>query len=229
MPLTSVLAAAFIALGSVQAATSTCKTLETGALWTNTFQDTSGNEIRRPYAFNSKNEVAYYKTGTRPPIVVEFQTCNPNYAQVSVQPDNLGRYFGRFRISNTNQCLAVSNPSGAPPYYVTSKPCPAPADIATKAFTAFNFVGYQNDEINYQWYGATIPSKKKYQGPEPGATNCQGSYSVNATGPAGQHNYPGLGEPSTLRGEDYRVHLYCPKGKGGKYVSAFNNFILINQ
>ncbi|KAG8682387.1 hypothetical protein FRC09_016806 [Ceratobasidium sp. 395] len=125
--------------------------------------------------------------------------------------------------------LVEKNPSGAPPYYVTSKPCPAPADIATKAFTAFNFVGYQNDEINYQWYGATIPSKKKYQGPEPGATNCQGSYSVNATGPAGQHNYPGLGEPSTLRGEDYRVHLYCPKGKGGKYVSAFNNFILVNQ
>ncbi|KAG9122040.1 hypothetical protein FRC07_001736 [Ceratobasidium sp. 392] len=223
MAMATVLLAALVASSSAQAATPKCTTLETGNLWTNTFRDASENEIRRRYAFNSRNEVAYFKTGTKPPIAVEFQ--------VPAQPDNFGRYYGRFYITKTKQCLAVSNPKGAPPYYVASKPCPAPNDIATDASIPFNFIGYQNDEINYQWYGATIPSKQKYQGPEPGATNCQGSYAVNATDVIKGHKQPGRGEPSTSSSKDEmnRIHLYCPKDKSGNYVSAFNTFILLNS
>ncbi|KAF8598293.1 hypothetical protein BDV93DRAFT_561450 [Ceratobasidium sp. AG-I] len=228
MIFTASLFTALLAFTAVQAATPKCTTLESGALSTNNFHDAASNVIRRLYAFNSRNEVAYYKTGTRPKIMVQFQTCTPNYAQVPIQPDGFSRYFGRFYLPSSGQCLAVSNPSGALPYYLVSKPCPALKDMASQNSIPFNFVGYQNDEINYQWYGATIPSKKKYQGPKPGATNCQGSYNVNATDAVNGHKYPGFGEPSTSGSstELNRVRFYCPRAKGGAYVSAFQNFIL---
>ena len=103
--------------------------------------------------------------------------------------------------------------------------------MASQSSIPFNFVAYSNDELNYQWYGATIPSKMKYQGPEPGATNCEGSYNVNATDPVYGHKYVGFAEPSTSTSssELNRVHLYCPRAKAHAYVSAFQNFILVNS
>lgn len=124
--------------------------------------------------------------------------------------------------------LSTQNPSGAVPYYVISKPCPALKDMASIASIPFNFVGYQFDEINYQWYGATIPSRNKYQGLEPDATNCQGSYQVNATDAIYGHTYTGYAEPSTSgsSSELNRVHLYCPKVEDNELVSSFQNFIV---
>lgn len=72
----------------------------------------------------------------------------------------------------------------------------------------FNFFAPKSDDWNnYFWTGATIPSKKVYQGPEPYASNCRGRFSVNATNLQHGHNYGDSGEPSTF--VNNTIQLYC--------------------
>ncbi|KAG8781581.1 hypothetical protein FRC12_021736 [Ceratobasidium sp. 428] len=207
-----------------------CTTIRSGPLYTNQFTDATKNSVLKPYFFNSRNEVAYDPSGKSHPLInAQFQNCTPNYAQEK-NLDEGQVLYGRFYIPSKNACLAVTNPSGSPPYYVGYQPCPSPADMSTKKSIPFNFVwDGTGGEIDMRWSGATILSKKFYQGPDPPASYCGGQYFVNATNLESGYNYPYLGQPNTEKQEDYRIHLYCmyrsvdqTKGTG------YNSFTLPN-
>ncbi|KAG9085887.1 hypothetical protein FS749_004040 [Ceratobasidium sp. UAMH 11750] len=91
-----------------------CTTIRSGPLSTNEFADASKNIVIKPYYFNGHGEVAYSSYPSAQ-INAEFQTCTPNYAQEpNVSQDDV--LYGRFLLLGTNNCLAVTNPSGNPPY-----------------------------------------------------------------------------------------------------------------
>ncbi|KAG9098039.1 hypothetical protein FS749_004873 [Ceratobasidium sp. UAMH 11750] len=234
MVISALLCVVFLGLSSANAAPSPdaskakCTTIRSGPLSTNEFADASKNTVIKPYFFNGHGEVAYSSNSQNPQINAEFQTCTPNYAQEpNVSQDDV--LYGRFLLSGTNNCLAVTNPSGNPPYYVGSKPCPTAQEMTTKKSIPFNFVwDGTGGEIDMRWSGGTIPSKKIYQGPNPPAQYCSGQYFVNATNLEAGYNFPYLGEPNTRAGgsEYHRVHLYCmyrgPNGEG----TGYNSFTL---
>ncbi|KAG9118450.1 hypothetical protein FRC07_007033 [Ceratobasidium sp. 392] len=222
-----------LGFGSIHAAAAPaaqCTTIRSGPLYTNQFADKSGNVVYgKPYYFNPENEIAYDPSGkSHPKIQAQFQNCTPNYAQEK-NLDEGQLIYGRFYIPSKNACLAVTNPSGNPPYYVGYKTCPSPADMATTKSIPFNFVwDGTGGEIDMRWSGATVPSKKSYQGPNPPAEYCVGQYFVNATNLQYGYNHPYLGQPNTASGDDYRIHLYCmykdDKGNG----TGYNSFTLPN-
>ncbi|KAG9085980.1 hypothetical protein FRC07_013236 [Ceratobasidium sp. 392] len=223
----SLLTAVLLAVNAVQAATTTCKKYEAGTLITGPFYDINGNDVGyKPYAFNERMEVAYYKSSINPHknITVEFQLCQPNYAQWTKPADYV---YGRFYVPSINKCLAVTNPSGAPPYYVAAKPCIPEKDMSTKASIPFNFFAPVSEQWNnYFWTGGSIPSKNVWQGPEPLASECKGRFAVNATDVKdGWNNQGGWGEPnpSASSTELNRVHVYCST-KNGYGITADNVF-----
>ncbi|QRV82147.1 hypothetical protein RhiJN_10162 [Ceratobasidium sp. AG-Ba] len=182
-----------------------------------------------PYYFNSKGEIAYDKKNPsgHPPIYADFQTCTPNYAQESnPDPDTDGVVYGRFYVPSLNKCLAVTNPSGNPPYFLGTAPCPSAKDMSSKKSIPFNFVSDETGgEVDIRWLGGTILKKGIYQGPNPPAKYCHGQYYVNATNPEYGYDYPYLGEPNTVASDNYRVHLYCPYGPDGK-GTGHNSFLV---
>ncbi|KAG8737278.1 hypothetical protein FRC10_008383 [Ceratobasidium sp. 414] len=225
----------FLGLGSAEAAPTPdaskakCTTIRSGPLSTNQFGDASGNPAIKPYYFNAHGEAAYNSNSQNTQINAEFQTCTPNYAQEPNGSDDEVLY-GRFLLSGTGNCLAVTNPSDNPPYYVSSKPCPTAQQMTTKASIPYNFVwDGTGGEIDMRWLGGTIPSKQIYQGPNPPAKYCFGQYFVNATNLQYGYDYPYLGEPNTIAGgtEDYRIHLYCGNQANGE-GTGYNSFTLPN-
>ncbi|KAG8737357.1 hypothetical protein FRC10_008295 [Ceratobasidium sp. 414] len=223
-PLVALLSVVLLSLSSTNATTPQCTTIRSGPLSTNDFADASGNIVIKPYYFNSRGQVAYNPRSKFPIINAQFQNCTPNYAREG-NLDEGQELYGRFYIPSKKACLAVTNPSGNPPYYVGYKSCPTPADMATKKSIPFNFVwDGTGGEIDIRWSGATIPSKRIWQGPNPPAKYCRGQYFVNATDLKSGHNVFGLGQPDTSSKDEFRVHLYCPEtGHGG---TAYNSFTL---
>ncbi|KAG8752101.1 hypothetical protein FRC12_012120 [Ceratobasidium sp. 428] len=225
----SLLTAALLAVGSVRAET-TCTKYESGVLITGPFYDKTGTKQvgLKPYAFNSRQELAYYKSGNHPNITVEFQWCDPAYSETGTRFLNA---YGRFYIPALDKCLAVTNPSGAPPYIVAAKPCIPAKDMNTTASIPFNFytpVSEGGDDWNnYFWTGASKPEKHIYQGVGSDAERCYGSYFVNATNLQHGHNYGDDGEPSVSSSsqELNRIHLYCPKhNSAGGIAESVTNF-----
>ncbi|KAG8739072.1 hypothetical protein FRC10_006149 [Ceratobasidium sp. 414] len=187
--------------------------------------------VFRPYAFNYRGELSYYCTTKHGLVNAEFQTCTPNYAG---EPNgaNDDQPYGRVYIPSGKTCLAVANPTGNPPYYVTSKPYlnSANGEMKTDKSIPFNFVAdASGGDVDFRWLGGTIPSKKIYQGPDPPAQYCFGQYFVNSTNLQHGFNFNGLGEPNTSgsTAEAYRIHLYCNEKQGGEGSTGFNNFALV--
>ncbi|KAG8681928.1 hypothetical protein FRC09_017141 [Ceratobasidium sp. 395] len=230
--ITTLLSAALLGLGSAQAASgSQCTTKFSGILSTNQFEDSSGKNVFRPYALNYRGEVSYYRTTKHDLINAEFQTCTPNYAGEPNGADD-DQLYGRIYIPSSKTCLAVTNPSGNPPYYLASKSCisSASGEMKTTKSIPFNFVADgSGGDVDIRWLGGTIPSKKIYQGPSPPAQYCFGQYFVNSTNLQHGFNFDGLGEPNTSgsTAEAYRIHLYCGNKKGGKGSTGFNSFTLL--
>ncbi|KAG8714083.1 hypothetical protein FRC09_018014 [Ceratobasidium sp. 395] len=192
----------------------TCIRRYGGRFTTSGFVPKGGQDlIFPPYYFNSKGEVAYDKKNPsgHPPIYADFQTCSPNYAQEpNPGPNTDGVVYGRFYVPSLKKCLAVTNASGKPPYFLGTAPCPSAKDMSTKKSIPFNFVSDETGgEVDIRWLGGTIPKKKVYQGPNPPAKWCYGQYYVNATNPEYGYNYPYLGEPNTQALDNSRIHLYC--------------------
>ncbi|KAG8737352.1 hypothetical protein FRC10_008290 [Ceratobasidium sp. 414] len=218
------LSVALLGLGAVCAApapgnnSTGCIAKYSGQLKTNQFENSSGNLVFEPYYFNDAGEVAYDPTGTQhPPINAEFQTCSPNYAQEANDGDEL---YGRFYIPDVKKCLAVTNPSGSPPYFLSAKPCPS--DTAGKDSIPFNFIADgSGGDVDIRWLGGTIPSKSVYQG---GASACGGQFFVNSTNLQHGYDFDGLGQPNTEKADGYRVHLYCNHPEGKQGGTGFNSF-----
>ncbi|KAG8739080.1 hypothetical protein FRC10_006157 [Ceratobasidium sp. 414] len=229
MAVTAVLfSAMLLSLGYVDATSkAACTKRYSGEFITNQFEDSKGNLVFKPYYFNSHGEVAYDAGNPEKhdKIIAEFQTCTPNYAQEPNKKDDEVVY-GRFYVPKLNKCLAVTNPSGNPPYYLSTKPCPSAQDMATKNSIPFNFVSDETGgEVDMRWLGGTIPSKKIYQGPNPPAKYCYGQYYVNATNLQSGYNFPYLGQPNAGSVDDYRIHLYCGFRGNGK-GTGFNSFLV---
>ncbi|KAG9102906.1 hypothetical protein FRC06_000825 [Ceratobasidium sp. 370] len=224
----TILLSVLLGFGHVNAASkAACTKRYSGEFTTNQFENSKGDLVFEPYYFNSHNEVAYdsKKPEKHDRIIAEFQTCTPNYAQEPNKNDDEVVY-GRFYIPKLNRCLAVTNPSSHPPYYLSTKPCPSAQDMATKDSIPFNFVSDESGgEVDMRWLGGTIPSKKIYQGPNPPAKYCYGQYFVNATNLQSGYNFPYLGQPNTNGGDDYRIHLYCGNRANGK-GTGFNSFLV---
>ncbi|KAG8766773.1 hypothetical protein FRC12_006666 [Ceratobasidium sp. 428] len=199
-----------------------CTTKYTGKLATNPFGDSSGgNVMSKLYYFNKEGEVAFDPSGTSyPPIIATFQVCTSNYAGVPGGVDG-DQEYGRFYIDSLKKCLAVTNPSGSPPYFLGTQPCPSDADMASEASIPSNFVADgSGGEVDMRWIGDTIPSKNQFQN---GASACQGELFVDSTNLQHGYNYDGLGQPNTNQSDDYRVHLYCNRQQGGQ-ATGYNSF-----
>ncbi|KAG8716859.1 hypothetical protein FRC08_008651 [Ceratobasidium sp. 394] len=226
--MTVLLSVMLLSLGHVHATPkAACTKRYSGEFTTNQFQDTKGDLVFKPYYFNSHNQVAYDAKNPEKhdKIIAEFQTCTPNYAQELNKNDD-DVVYGRFYIPKLKKCLAVTDPSSNPPYYLGVSPCPSAQDMTTKASIPFNFVSDETGgEVDMRWLGGTIPSKKIYQGPNPPAKYCYGQYYVNSTNLQYGYNFPYLGQPNTRSADDYRIRLYCgfrPEGKG----TGFNSFLV---
>ncbi|KAG9084130.1 hypothetical protein FRC07_013707 [Ceratobasidium sp. 392] len=189
-----------------------------GTFITSEFENSKNETVFMPYYFNKGGYIAYdakNPTG-HPKIKAEFQTCTPNYSGGSNKKDGY-LFYGRFYIPKLNKCIAVTNPSSKPPYFLSTAPCPSAADMATKKSIPFNFISNEDAGIvDMRWIGGTIKSKKIYQGPDPPARFCGGEYFANATNLQYGYNTLGLGQPNTDKLDDYRVHLYCPDRGNGK-------------
>ncbi|KAG8709314.1 hypothetical protein FRC09_000740 [Ceratobasidium sp. 395] len=210
----------------------TCTRRYGGKFTTSGYVPKGGDDyIFPPYYFNSKGEIAYdpKNPSGHPDIIADFQTCTPNYAQEpNPDPNDDGIVYGRFYIPSLDKCLAVTNPSGKPPYFLGTAPCPSAADMSTKKSIPFNFVSDETGgEVDMRWVGGTIPGKKQYQGPSPPANYCGGQYYVKAKKAPGNHGgYSTLGEPETSSSDDYRVHLYCPFTDNSGKGTGRNSFLV---
>ncbi|KAG9077837.1 hypothetical protein FRC06_008680 [Ceratobasidium sp. 370] len=187
--------------------------------------------VFRPYAFNYRGELSYYHATKHDLINAELQTCTPNYAG---EPNgaNDNQRFGRVYFPSSKTCLAVTNPTGNPPYYVASKPClnSTNGEMKTDRSIPFNFIAdASGGNVDFRWLGGTIPSKGVCQGPNPPAQYCFGQYFVNSTNLQHGFNFDGPGEPNTSgsTAEAYRTHLYCNEKKGGNGSTGFNSFVLL--
>ncbi|KAG9077910.1 hypothetical protein FRC06_008634, partial [Ceratobasidium sp. 370] len=201
-----------------------------------------------PYAFNYRGELSYYHATEHDLINAEFhvnypstpskaildtkktslhpQACTPNYAG---EPNgaNDDQRFGRVYFPSSKTCLAVTNPTGNPPYYVASKPCLDSADgeMKTGRSIPFNFiVDASGGNVDFRWLGGTIPFKGVYQGPDPPAQYCFGQYFVNSANLQHGFNFDGLGEPNTF-GSTAEAYRNCNEKKGGNGSTGFNSFV----
>ncbi|QRV82166.1 hypothetical protein RhiJN_10181 [Ceratobasidium sp. AG-Ba] len=231
MPVTTLLSIVFLALGSAEVALSAkAKCVNTfpsqsaigGLLTTDPYgrNATDENPTAHPYYFNKAGFLAFDPTGaSHAPIRAFFQTCTPNWAQNPNDEAEQPQLFGRFYIPSMKKCLAVTNPSGNAPYYVSTANCPTPEEMTTKASIPFNFMAATDDSVDMRWVGNTIPSKNIWQS---GCSKYNGQIFVNATVLGSGWNTDSVGQPNTIPGgtEDYRVHLYCPHG------TATNDFVV---
>ncbi|KAG8753426.1 hypothetical protein FRC12_011550 [Ceratobasidium sp. 428] len=239
MTVVTLICVALLGLGSVNGAPAPdaqnkakCIRRYGGLFTTSGFEPKNGTDlVFPPYYFNSKGEIAYDQKNPsgHPPIYADFQTCTPNYAkEPNPGPSTEGIAYGRFYVPSLKKCLAVTNPSGNPPYFLATAPCPSAADMATKKSIPFNFLtDEREDTFESRWIGGTIPSKKIYQGPDPPAKYCEGQYYVDATSPQGNNNEPYLGEPRTGASDDYRVHLLCPYSNAAHTEGTPHNAFLV--
>ncbi|KAG8783743.1 hypothetical protein FRC12_019401 [Ceratobasidium sp. 428] len=229
--LASLLAVTLLGLGSAQAAqNATCgaQYIYEGYLATGFFNDKSGNQVAKAYSFNSNKELTYDKSAKHPHILAQFKVCTPNY-QGAPNGEHDSKLYGRIDFPDTKDCLKVTNPGGGAPYYLARATCPTSSigeEYTTKGIP-FNFVLDQSAGGDIRWVGATIPSKNQYQGPNPPASYCQGTYFVNATNLQHGYNYDGYGEPNTSA-SDRRVRLYCNKKKDGS-GTGFNTLNLVGM
>ncbi|KAG8752577.1 hypothetical protein FRC12_011883 [Ceratobasidium sp. 428] len=226
MTVATLFSIALLGLGVVRGAptpstnsSAVCTTKYSGEFDTNQYEDPSGNLVFKRYYFNNMGEVAFNPSdASQPTIIAAFQVCTNNYAQVS-NGVNGDQEYGRFYIDSLKKCLAVTNPSGSPPYFLSTQPCPNDADMTGEASIPFNFVADgSGGDVDMRWIGGTIPSKNQFQG---GASACQGQFFVNSTNLQGQGD--ALGQPNTEQSDDYRVHLYCNRPQGGQ-ATGYNSF-----
>ncbi|KAG8784476.1 hypothetical protein FRC12_018646 [Ceratobasidium sp. 428] len=224
--ITTLLSIVLLSLSYANAAQkAACTKRYSGVFTTNQFENSKGDLVFEPYYFNSRGEIAYDPKKKHDRIIAEFQTCTPNYAQEPNKDDDQIIY-GRFYVPKLKKCLAVTNPSANPPYYLSTKPCPSAKDMATKKSMPFNFASDESGgEVDMRWLGGTIPSKKVYQGPSSYAKYCHGQYFVNATNLQDGYNHPYLGQPNSNSKDDYRIHLYCPFRANGK-GTGYNSFLV---
>jgi len=174
-----------------------CVTYKTGILSTDKIIVDGNFGARKPLAWNSKGQLAYYTDGSHPTIMAEFQKC----------PGAPGRIY----LPATKQCLGISNQaSPAPPYEVTPQTCPDSATGEMLGSKRYPFA-FDYDVPTHQmpWLGDfTVNSEglsTKRQG------NC----------PNGYLGYKGLADdsPEVSQSTSYRLEFVCFEEESFGYIA----------
>jgi len=187
-----------ISVFSSPPSSSKCVVFQQGYLSTHEEVDDQSNPIGYQwFAFNYKDELAFYHHTSHEKIYAEFQECTPNWAGSN---NFLFMKWGRIYVPKYQECLAVTNVNGNEPYTVKRVPClnSANGEIATAKSIPQNWVVDSKGFMT--WSGETKENGSVVQG--------DGACTPGTYGYLGNtHNEPVT--TNQAAGAPYKVQLVC--------------------